>query len=73
MESDDLSMTMDVETGEVDAIVLKGDYSGRMWSSLKDFEKAETVLVVAESAASILAILARQQRISAGGCLRALA
>ena len=58
MESDDLSMTMDVETGEVDAVVLKGDYSGRMWSSLKDFEKAETVLVVAESAANILAILA---------------
>ncbi|MEP3846116.1 MAG: hypothetical protein ABJM43_12330 [Paracoccaceae bacterium] len=58
MESDDLSMTLDVETGEVDAVILKGDYTGRMWSSLTSAEKANAVLFVAEGAAGILKILA---------------
>ncbi|MEP3638313.1 MAG: hypothetical protein ABJN14_13780 [Paracoccaceae bacterium] len=58
MESDDLSMTLDVETGEVDAVILKGDYTGRMWSSLTSVEKANVVLFVAEGAAGILKILA---------------
>ena len=57
METDDISMTLDVETGAADAVVLKGDYAGRMWSSMSPAEKAETGLYLAEGAASLLSIL----------------
>ena len=57
METDELSMTLDVETGEADAVILKGDYSGRTWSSLTSLEKAETGFAALEGAASLLRII----------------
>ncbi|WP_299885592.1 hypothetical protein [uncultured Ruegeria sp.] len=57
METDDISMTLDVESGEADAVVLTGDYAGRMWSSMSTAEKAETGLLLAEGANNLLSIL----------------
>ncbi|MEP4199188.1 MAG: hypothetical protein ABJL99_26475 [Aliishimia sp.] len=58
METDDLSLTLDVETGEADAVMLTGDYVGRTWSSLTKREQANVVLTLADSANNILRILA---------------
>jgi hypothetical protein len=57
METEELSMTLDVETGDADAVILKGEYSGRTWSSLTSAEKAETGFAVLEGAASLLRII----------------
>ena len=58
METEDLSMTLDVDTGEADAVVLSGEYAGSIWSSLTPTEKAQATLAFAEDASSILQILA---------------
>lgn len=58
MESEDLSMTLDADTGEADAVILTGAKAGSLWSSLSPAEKAEASLAFAEGAASILQILA---------------
>lgn len=58
METDELSMMLDVETGQADAVILKGEYSGSTWSSLTKVQKAEVVLVLGEGAVHILGILA---------------
>lgn len=57
METDELSMTLDVETGQADAVVLKGEHSGRMWSSLSPADKADLGMTFAEGAASLLSII----------------
>lgn len=57
METEELSMTLDVETGEADAVVLQGEHSGRTWSSLSKREKAETGLLLLEGAGEILSIV----------------
>jgi len=57
METEELSMTLDAETGQADAVVLKGEYSGRTWSSLSPAEKADTGLALLEGAASLLRII----------------
>ena len=58
METEDLSMTLDVDTGEADAVVLSGTYAGAIWSSLTPVEKAQATLTFADGASSILQILA---------------
>ena len=40
METDELSLTLDAETGEADAMILKGEHAGRAWSDLSRTEKA---------------------------------
>ena len=57
METEELSMTLDVETGDADAVILKGEYSGRTWSSLSLAEKADTGFAVLEGTASLLRII----------------
>ena len=57
METEDISMTMDVETGEADAVLLKGEYTGRTWSSLTAMEKADAGLTLVEGANNLLRIL----------------
>ncbi|MBW3243421.1 hypothetical protein KUV57_12175 [Epibacterium sp. DP7N7-1] len=41
IESEDLSVTVDVETGQADAIVLSGPLTGRSYSSLSEAERAD--------------------------------
>ncbi|WP_027234373.1 hypothetical protein [Leisingera caerulea] len=41
IESPDLSLTVDAETGAADAVVLSGPHAGRSYSSLTDEERAE--------------------------------
>lgn len=41
IESEDLNLTINADTGEVDAIVLQGDYAGRNWSALRKKEQRE--------------------------------
>lgn len=60
MENEDLSLTVDVETGEADAVILRGEYEGRMWSSLSVREKAELAVLLANCADCILGILRSQ-------------
>lgn len=57
METDELSLTLNAETGEADALILKGEYAGRTWSDLSPLEKAETVSLFAQGADVILKIL----------------
>ncbi|MEO1107675.1 MAG: hypothetical protein AAFX90_07125 [Pseudomonadota bacterium] len=57
METEDLSMTVDIETGRADAVILKGEHSGRLWSNLSPADKAELGMNLAEGAASLLSIL----------------
>lgn len=57
METEDLSLTLDTETGEADAIVLTGENAGRAWSDLSPLEKMETASLFASSADLILKIL----------------
>lgn len=57
METDELSMMLDVETGAADAVILKGQHSGRSWSSLSSLEKADTGLMLLEGASSLLRIV----------------
>ncbi|WP_171179395.1 hypothetical protein [Ruegeria sp. HKCCD8929] len=57
METEDLSMTLDVETGQADAVILNGDYSGRNWSNLTATEKAEAGLTLVEGTNNLLRIL----------------
>jgi len=57
METDELSLTLNAETGEADALILKGQHAGRTWSDLSMIEKAETATYVAEGAIAILRIL----------------
>ena len=57
METDALSLTLNAETGEADALILKGQHSGRTWSDLTVIEKAETASFVAQGAGAILRIL----------------
>ena len=57
METEELSLTLDAETGEADALILKGEHAGRAWSDLSPIEKAETLSLFAQSADAILKIL----------------
>lgn len=57
METEELSLTLDAETGEADALILKGEHAGRAWSDLSPIEKAETVSLFAQGADAILKIL----------------
>jgi hypothetical protein len=57
METDELSLTLDAETGEADAIILKGVHAGRTWSDLSPLEKTETVSLFAQGADALLKIL----------------
>lgn len=57
METEELSLTLDAETGEADALILKGGHAGRTWSDLSPLEKAETVSLFAQSADALLKIL----------------
>lgn len=57
METEELSLTLDAETGEADALILKGKHAGRTWSDLSTLEKAETVSLFAQSADALLKIL----------------
>lgn len=57
METEELSLTLDAETGEADALILKGEHAGRAWSDLSPIEKAETVSFFAQGADAILKIL----------------
>lgn len=57
METDELSLTLDAETGEVDALILQGEYTGRTWSNLSAPEKAEIVSLFAQGADALLKIL----------------
>lgn len=57
METEELSLTLDAETGEADALILKGEHAGRTWSDLTPLEKAETVSFFAQGADAILKIL----------------
>ncbi|MEM8591448.1 MAG: hypothetical protein AAGF13_02865 [Pseudomonadota bacterium] len=57
METEDLSLVLDTETGEADALILRGEHAGRAWSDLTTREKAETVSILAHGPDSILKIL----------------
>jgi hypothetical protein len=57
METEELSLTLNTETGEADALILKGEHTGRAWSDLTPLEKAETVSLFAQGADVILKIL----------------
>ncbi|MBM7067165.1 hypothetical protein [Actibacterium sp. 188UL27-1] len=57
VETDNLSLMIDVETGEADAIILTGEHEGRTWSSLGISEQADLAASLAKTAGSILKIL----------------
>ena len=57
METEELSLTLNAETGEADAVILKGEHTGRTWSDLTTAEKAETVSLFTHGAEAILSIL----------------
>ncbi len=57
METDDISLTVDVETGEADAVVLSGKHAGQSWSSLTADEKLDVGVSLLEGASHILQIL----------------
>ncbi|MFT5796123.1 MAG: hypothetical protein ACI9PY_002943 [Ascidiaceihabitans sp.] len=57
METEELSLTLDAETGEADALILKGRYAGRTWTDLSALEKAETVSLFAQGADALFNIL----------------
>jgi len=57
MENEEISLTLDVETGEADAVILKGSHTGRTWSDLNVTEKAEVVSVFAQGAGILINIL----------------
>lgn len=57
METDELSLTLDAETGEADALILKGDHAGRSWSDLSSSEKAQTALLFSDGVNVLLKIL----------------
>ncbi|WP_299775430.1 hypothetical protein [uncultured Tateyamaria sp.] len=57
IETEELSLTLDAETGEADALILKGEHAGRTWSDLSPLEKAETVSLFAQGADVVLKIL----------------
>lgn len=43
METEDLSLTLNAETGEVDAMLLSGKYAGRSWSVLSAREREKVL------------------------------
>ena len=57
METEEISLTLDTETGEADALILKGEHAGRTWSDLSALEKAETVSLFTQGADALLKIL----------------
>ena len=57
MENEEISLTLDVETGEADAVILKGKHTGRTWSDLDIAEKTEVVSVFAQGAGILISIL----------------
>ncbi len=57
METEELCLTLDAETGKADALILKGEHAGRTWSDLSTLEKAETVSLFAQGAGALLSIL----------------
>ena len=57
METDEMNLTVDVDTGEAEAVILKGKHTGRSWSDLDVAEKAEVVSILTESTEVILDIL----------------
>ena len=57
METEELSLTLDAETGEADALILKGEHAGRTWSDLTPLEKVETVSLFDQGTDAILKIL----------------
>lgn len=57
METDEINLTVDVETGVVDGVVLKGKHSGSAWSELNASEKAEVVSVLVQGADIVVKLL----------------
>ncbi|MEP5731397.1 MAG: hypothetical protein ABJL67_18730 [Sulfitobacter sp.] len=57
METDQLSVTVDVDSGEADAVILTGQHTGHTWSSLSLTEKAEVASMLAQGANALLDIL----------------
>lgn len=57
METEELSLTLNAETGEADALILKGEHEGRTWSDLTIDEKVETASVFAQGAEALWKIL----------------
>lgn len=57
METDAVNLTVDVETGDVEAVLLEGDYAGRSWSDLTALEKAEVLSFFAQGADIVWKIL----------------
>lgn len=43
METEDLSLTLNAETGEADAVLLSGTHEGRSWSALSARERDEVI------------------------------
>ena len=57
METEELSLTLNAETGEADAIILKGDYAGRTWSDLTPDEQKNAASLFSLGAEAIVKIL----------------
>jgi hypothetical protein len=57
MESEDLSLTVDVETGKADAVILKGEHEGRNWSELNEEEQGQVVRLSSVGAEALVKIL----------------
>ena len=57
MENDELNITLDVETGEADAVILKGEHTGSTWSNLTPVEKTEVAAGLTEVAFNLLGII----------------
>ena len=57
METDEISLTVDADTGDVDAVILTGEHTGRTWSSLSRMEKLTVVELLAGSADALVSIL----------------
>jgi len=57
METDEINLTIDAETGHVDGVILKGAHANRTWTDLTLVEQAEVAASLAEGAEVLISIL----------------
>lgn len=57
IDTDEINLSVDADSGQADAIILKGEHHGRRWSELSDSEKLEVASILTASADMLLTIL----------------
>ncbi|MEM9343102.1 MAG: hypothetical protein AAGA87_08665 [Pseudomonadota bacterium] len=57
METDEISLTVDAESGHVDGVILQGEHANRSWADLNAIEKAEVAATLTQGADVLLGLL----------------